>query len=151
MYEGAYETGGIAGGAAFYEDEGTAVFVGLTQGDPVDLIFGMDVTSVPTPELEIQTISGGFGVKAVIANVGDIDATDVDWSIALEGGLIILGGEKTGTEASIPAGETANIASGLVFGFGKPTITVMAESAEGATAEGTASGLVILFFVIGVS
>ena len=103
------------------------------------------------PELEISDIAGGFGISAKINNVGDGEATDTEWSITLEGGLIILGKETTGTTASIPAGESADIKSGLIFGIGKPTITIAAECSEGASAEETASGLVILFFVLGVS
>jgi hypothetical protein len=103
------------------------------------------------PELEISDIAGGFGISAMIDNVGDGEATDTEWSITLDGGLIILGKETTGTIASIPAGESSEIKSGLIFGIGKPTITISAECAEGASAEETASGLVILFFVLGVS
>jgi len=103
------------------------------------------------PELEISDIAGGFGVSAVIDNVGDGEATDTEWSITLDGGLIILGKETTGTIASIPAGESAEIKSSLIFGIGRPTITVTAECAEGPSAEENATGLVILFFVIGVS
>jgi len=117
--------------------------------------FGLDDISVfepsPEPVLEIGEISGGFGVSAVIKNTGDGEATDVNWSITLEGGLIILGKETTGTTASIPAEDEASIKSGLIFGIGKPTITVTAECAEGPSAEGNATGLVILFFVLGVS
>jgi len=114
-----------------------------------DLSLEGDTT--PQPELSIEAIAGGFGVSAKINNVGDGEATDTEWSITLDGGLIILGKETTGTIASIPAGESADISSGLIFGIGRPTITVTAECAEGASAEGNATGLVILFFVIGVS
>jgi hypothetical protein len=103
------------------------------------------------PELEISDITGGFGISAMIDNVGDGEATDTEWSITLDGGLIILGKETTGTIASIPAGESSEIKSGLIFGIGRPTITITAECAEGKSAEETASGLVILFFVLGVS
>ena len=102
------------------------------------------------PTLEIQIISGGFGVSAVIANTGDGDATDVEWSITLDGGLVILGKESSGTIATIAAGETADIKSSLIFGIGSPTITVTADC-TGSSAEGTASGFVFLFFVLGVS
>lgn len=102
------------------------------------------------PELEIESIAGGFGVSALIQNVGDANATDVNWSITLDGGLIILGKEKTGTVASIAEGEQAAIQSSLIFGIGKTTITVTAECAEGSSDEKTAEGFVLLFFVLGV-
>ena len=109
------------------------------------------ITEVSGPEIEIGEISGGFGVSSVIKNVGNGEATDVNWSITLDGGLIILGKETTGTIASIPAEDEATVKSSLILGIGSVTITVAAECAEGSSDEGTASGFVILFFVIGVS
>jgi hypothetical protein len=84
----------------------------------------------PAPEIEIGTITGGlFKVKAVIKNTGDADATDVDWSITLDGGLIILGKETTGTETTIAAGGQVEVTSSLILGLGKTTITVTADTA----------------------
>jgi outer membrane protein assembly factor BamB len=104
----------------------------------------------PQPIIEIDSITGGFGVSAVITNTGDANATDVNWSITLDGGIIILGKETTGTIASIPAGKSSEIKSGLIFGIGKPTITVAAECTEGSSDEKAAEGFVLLFFVLGV-
>ena len=149
-FEGLYGTEGMAGGACFYVEDETAVFVGLTQGAPVDLVFGMDVTASTEPELEIE-MSGGFGVSAVITTVGAGDATDVDWSITLDGGLIILGKETTGTVASIPAGESATVKSSFILGLGNVNITTAAVCVEGASAEKAATAKVFLFFVLGMS
>jgi len=100
------------------------------------------------PVLEIGNITGGlFKVNAVIKNIGSADATDVDWSIKLDGGLIILGKETIGTIASIPAGNEALIKSDLIFGIGRTTITVAAECAEGSSANETANAFVFLFFI----
>ena len=80
--------------------------------------------------IEIEDISGGlFKVKAVIKNTGDTAATDVEWSIKLTGGLIILGEESTGTISTIAAGATVDISSKLILGFGKTVITVSADTA----------------------
>jgi len=104
----------------------------------------------PQPVLSVESIAGGFGVSAVIKNTGEAAATNVDWTITLDGGLIILGGETTDTVLTIPAGGQAEIASGLILGFGKTTILVTATCDEGATDEESASGFVFLFFVLGV-
>ncbi len=102
-------------------------------------------TSVFTIQYPIQiAIKGGLGVSATITNNGEAAVTNMTWSINLNGGLILLGKTKTGT-VDIPAGESVTVKD-FVFGFGKTTITV----ATGST-EATASGTVILFFVIGVA
>ncbi|MFW6122556.1 MAG: PKD domain-containing protein, partial [Petrotogales bacterium] len=50
------------------------------------------------PQLEIGTINGGlFKVSAGIKNNGEVDATDVNWSITLKGGAFI-GKETTGED-----------------------------------------------------
>ncbi|HWR62932.1 MAG TPA: choice-of-anchor J domain-containing protein [Candidatus Thermoplasmatota archaeon] len=91
------------------------------------------------------TIKGGFGVSATIKNVGTTDLTNVDWTITLDGSLIFVGKTKSGTIASLAAGESVTVKD-IVVGFGKTGIT----AAVGLT-ETTASGTVLLFFVIGVA
>jgi phage baseplate assembly protein gpV len=100
--------------------------------------------TAPAPEIVIGNITGGFGIKAVIKNIGDADATGVACKIQLAGGLIILGKSKPST-VDIKMGESTTIKD-MVFGFGKTTITVTAD-----TASKTATGKVILFFVLGVA
>jgi len=145
---------GIAGGACFIENwEEKGVFVGLTQSEEHDSIFGMEIFANPPPEpiLEIGNITGELGkIKSSIKNIGTGEATDVEWSIALEGGLIILGKNTTGTETTIAPEDEAAIESSFIFGIGKPTITIYAECAEGKLAEGTATATVILFFIFNI-
>jgi len=82
------------------------------------------------PVVEIGNITGGlFKVNAVIKNTGGAAATNVEWSIKLTGGLIILGKESTGTIPTIAAGATADISSKLILGFGKTVLTVTADTA----------------------
>jgi hypothetical protein len=139
----------LAGGACFINDwEGEPLFVGLTQSTP-DTVWG--AASVASPELEITEIKGGIGATATIKNVGDGDATDIAWNITIEGGLVLIGGESTGTVASLAADASVEISTGLVLGFGRPTITVAAESAEGAIVDGSASGILLLILLLGVS
>ena len=95
------------------------------------------------PAITIGSISGGFGVSAVIENVGTAAATDVSWSIDLSG--IVFPNHKEGTIASLEAGESVTVSTGFIFGIGPITITV---SADGASK--TASGMAIGPIVIGV-
>jgi hypothetical protein len=91
------------------------------------------------------TITGGVGVSATIKNVGSIDLTNLDWSMALDGKLIFVGKTRSGTIASLTAGEEVTIKN-TVIGFGKTGIAVGVESVEAVV-----SGRVLLFFVIGVN
>jgi PKD repeat protein len=79
------------------------------------------------PKIVIDEIKGGFGVKAVIKNIGSADATNVSWKIALDGKLVFIGKEKNGT-IDIPAGKVLSIKS-FVFGFGVTNIKVTADTA----------------------
>jgi len=99
--------------------------------------------------LNISSITGIFGVKAVITNNGAADATNVTWNIKLDGGIILFGKNITHKIDKISAGDTAAIRA-FVFGFGKTTITVTATCNEGSEATRAASGFVFLVFVLGV-
>ncbi len=133
-------------------EKGAKAMWGDNRGDSIDIYIG-DGYEIIEPFLEITTISGGFGVKADISNVGNGDDTDVEWSITFEEGqgLIILPGgrTKTGTEATIAAGDTVNVKTGLILGFGMVTINVEAIGTEN-TATGSASGFVLGPLAIGV-
>ena len=96
-----------------------------------------------TAPIEI-TIKGGFGLTAIIKNTGTTDITDATLTISLDGNMIFWGKEKTAT-IDIAAGETTTLKS-FVFGFGATNIEVTVD-----TTTETASGKVLLFFVLGVA
>lgn len=95
------------------------------------------------PEVSI-TFKGGLGISATIKNTGTANLTDLDWTMSLDGKLIFVGKTKTGTISSLDVGESVTI-NNFVLGLGKTGIDLQVEAAEA-----TASGTVILFFVIGV-
>ncbi len=104
----------------------------------------------PQPVLAIGAITGGMGIKSSVKNTGEGAATNVEWSITLDGKLVFVGKSSTGNIATIaPAGEEA-IKSKFILGFGKTNIVVSATCDEGLTAEATASGFVLGPFVLGV-
>ncbi|HIH28309.1 MAG TPA: hypothetical protein HA260_00735, partial [Thermoplasmata archaeon] len=107
------------------------------------------VTIAEAPSMQI-TVAGGFGVKATLTNNGPIDLTHINWSITLDGGLILAGKTTTGTIPGLENGGERTIKPSLVLGFGKTTILVSATSEEGINANTTASGFVLGPFILGV-
>ena len=104
----------------------------------------------PQPVLAIGAITGGMGIKSSVKNTGDGAATDIDWTITLDGKLVFVGKSSTGNIATISAAGEEAIKSKFILGFGKTNIVVSATCAEGVTAEATASGFVLGPFVLGV-
>ncbi|MCD6513251.1 MAG: exo-alpha-sialidase [Thermoplasmata archaeon] len=98
---------------------------------------------LPAPRIVIKSVSGGMGVKAVIANEGSEDASNIGWSIDATGGLIILGKHAEGTIDSLAAGQETTISSGLMLGIGPVTVTINAGGAS-ATAKGFLLGPLLL-------
>jgi photosystem II stability/assembly factor-like uncharacterized protein len=91
------------------------------------------------PNLEI-TITGGFGVRVHVKNLGSADIENESWNLMIENGIIFLGKHKSGI-ISIKAGNETSLSS-LVFGFGKPTLTFSIASLQKSV-----QGTVFFFFV----
>lgn len=93
------------------------------------------LVKVSGPVIRVEEISGGFlKVNAVIKNVGDQDASNIDWSISFQGGLILLGKHSTGTVSTLAVGEKTTIISKAVYGLGFPSvITVDAGISKGSS------------------
>ncbi|MFH1013332.1 MAG: M14 family zinc carboxypeptidase, partial [Thermoplasmatota archaeon] len=90
------------------------------------------------------TIKGGFGVSAIIKNTGTTALTNLSWTITLDGKNVFIGKTKTGAISTLAAGETVTVKD-FVLGFGKTGINMNVGAAETS-----ATGTVILFFMIGV-
>lgn len=131
-----------------YETEPVVV---TTDGDHVLLYYSIDnagnIEEAHTSEFIIQhpanlqvVISGGVGITVTVENLGSLGLSDVSWELLLDGGLILLGKEKSGT-IDIPTGNKITLRS-LVIGVGKPTVTFTIEGAKYTT-----SCSVFLFFV----
>jgi hypothetical protein len=102
------------------------------------------MTIEDAPRIEIGEITGGFGkITAHVNNTGAGDAMNVNWSISLQGGIVLLGRQTTGTILKIIPGFSPEIQTGFLFGVGKVAIKVAAD-----TAEKTASAFLLGPFVI---
>jgi hypothetical protein len=98
------------------------------------------------PLIKIENIKGGImRVTARINNSGAIAATDVQWTITLEGGAF-TGKITNGVADSIAAGEYAIIKSKPIIGFGKTKVTITAEIPDMTDTE-VRNGNVYLFYV----
>ena len=98
-------------------------------------------------ELSIISITGPIGVTATIKNIGDAEATTVDWSVKVTGGIAgRINKEGNGTEATLGVGAEVKGKSGIIFGFGKIAVVATASCAEGSSDTENANGLQVLIF-----
>ena len=105
------------------------------------------INILQAPTLKIRIISGGlFKVKAIIRNIGSLDATDVNWSISLNGGAFI-GKNSEGTIPLIKAGREETITLNPIIGLGETKVTVHATIPESSDSR-TQNGKIYLFYII---
>ena len=86
-----------------------------------------------TTELEISDIYGLFGNNAIINNIGNNDATNIEWTITINGGFLNrISTIKSGIIENLESGSEGIISSDLLFGLGPINIeiAVEAENAE---------------------
>ncbi len=95
--------------------------------------------------LDVIRITGGYyKVNAIIQNKGEIDATNVSWSISLDGGAFI--GKETSGVVTVPAGGEISINSNLILGLGPTTFKVRASTPESTDVD-EIGGYVLFFYV----
>jgi hypothetical protein len=101
-------------------------------------------------ELQIgQFVGGPLGVTAAITNVGTANATNVTYSMVLEGGFILLGENITENIGTLEPGNTSAMFNIPIIGLGKVNITasVKADNLEKITKRGKGFILLIWFFL----
>jgi hypothetical protein len=95
-----------------------------------------------TDVVEIGTITGGLlRIKAEVKNLDTAAATNLSWSIALDG-HVFMGKGTQGTIPSLEPGATQTVSSKPVLGFGPTVITVTA-----GPARKTQNATVLLFYI----
>jgi len=99
------------------------------------------------PFLEIESISCGIGVSAVITNTGDAAATDVEWTITVTGGIFdLINVTATDVLSSLDIGASETVKTGLFLGLGPIAITVEATTPSTIKATAEAEGKIIIFW-----
>jgi probable HAF family extracellular repeat protein len=114
-------------------DYGQIVGVGYR----TDIGYRAFLMTPPLPRLTIK-IEGGNGISASITNTGYGPATNLSWSIVVDGGLIVRGKETTGSTETIAVGETLTIFGapkgiGLGLFLPMPSIEIDVSCTEGVT------------------
>jgi len=129
----------MAGGACFIDDwDGKSIFVGLTQDDPYDHVFGMEICDfVPESDVQVDSINGGFGITTTIKNNGTTTAYNISWSIDLMGGLIFIGRNSNGQIPMLAPGESIEVGPDLLIGIGRNVLITATTS--NSTKDATAS------------
>lgn len=119
------------------------------------IIVGLNVLAKPNemsdsePDLEIDRISGGFGIHTVITNVGDAAAHEVTWRSTVTGDLVFRGDEIFPPKPVVPVlnpGDSIAVSSwkyDYIFGFGNVQITVSTDCDEQASDQKTQDGFLL--------
>jgi PKD repeat protein len=135
-----------------YDESGLyTVSLTVSDGTLTDTETKVDyITVLPVEKtLVIGNISGGvLKITAELLNPSTVDVTDVNWSISLDGGIIVLGKQQSDQIAVVAAQDKEIITDRPVLGIGKVQITVTAEAPGLMPVSKTVDGVVLLFFVI---
>lgn len=125
---------GVVGISAVWEEDGIS--------------FG-DIFSPRFPEPVITSIKGPIGVTATIKNIGTDEATNVEWTIKITGGIFGLINKVTnGTQDILEIGEELRAKSDIIIGFGKISIFTTVTCDEGLSDKKDASGRQIFIFTV---
>jgi uncharacterized membrane protein len=102
----------------------------------------------PTPKFEM-TITPGIhlGITGQISNDGEVNATNVNWTIKVTGGIFgRIHKEKTEIITTLPVGKEETMDFGSLFGLGSISIMITAESDEGVFYQTKVDGIQLLIF-----
>jgi len=101
------------------------------------------------PVVDIGMIKGGlFKITAPIKNTAIVEAEDITWKISLDGGVILLGKESTGTIDTILPGEETSVSSNLIFGFGPTRVVMTIEIPEGSDTRNQGAYMLLFFITV---
>jgi glucose/arabinose dehydrogenase len=116
----------------------------IVNGLIINSVFVFGSTQSQNGQLEIGEVTGGFSrVKVEILNDGDIDISDVEWSISISGGFLGRINEINSGLISFLASKTSEVVSSApIYGVGRITIRIQANDVDK-----TLNGFIFLFFI----
>ena len=102
------------------------------------------------PYLKITSFSGGLGVSVVLGNEGTGEATNVNCTMTVKGGILNMINKTVTKEISSIAIDANSdpIKSGLLIGLGAISVSVSVTCAEGVSATGSKDGTQLLIFTL---
>jgi hypothetical protein len=101
------------------------------------------------PILTIGAVNGGlFAISSAVNNIGEGIATNVVWSITVDGNFILSGNTFSGTMTTLDVDSTATIENSPVIGFGNVIITIKIKADGVSEITKTVDGFVFLIYVI---
>jgi len=111
-------------------------------------IDGYSLIGAPETSLSLE-ITGGIGVTITVQNIGDIDATDVEVSTLITGGLLRLVNLSLNNENPVQQPDEIFTQQALAFGVGSITIQASASAANaGKETKETQAFLIGIFVII---
>jgi len=103
------------------------------------------------PFFNIRDVKGPIGVNAVVENVGEESANNLEWSITITGGILdLVNKHASGTKTELAMDETLPISSGLILGFGKIFIEIIADADNAYEVSKLYNAFILGPFVFGV-
>jgi len=110
----------------------------------------LSVTIIKTsPELSIESITGGIGVTTIIKNTGDADATNVNYKLTVTGGILnLININVTDIQTNLAIDEEIVITTGTMLGLGSIQITITTTCDEGSSDEETVDGIQVIVLSI---
>ena len=105
------------------------------------------------PELEIDSITGGLGIKIVVKNTGDAIATNCIVDVDIQGGLFVIQRTRDYAIGDIAPGNSTNVPVSI-FGIGLgfltelPTIAIDVSCAEEKETNATVNARIFFAFVL---
>jgi len=102
-------------------------------------------------ELQIINIKGPIGVNAEIKNAGEADASNLEYTTTVTGGILkLINKTVPGSTTVLASGAIEAIGSGLILGLGPITIEITANADNAAEVTVTKTAFVLGILVIGI-
>ena len=116
-----------------------------TEGSKSKWTAPLNVSVFDLPTLAIQNIRiANDKIHLTVKNVGTVNSNDMNWSISLKGGLVLLGRHASAQMQRVPIHLSFDISTKIVIGFGTPTIAIRCET-QGEIFERNATATLMFF------